>query len=263
MGVSVVMTDQVGYYSIVRYCGDTSRGESRNVAIVLAGGDDHAGGVRAAPISRVAPKARQAGLLDALLRGLAERVQSGGVIGEAGLRELAAASNATLTISMPKPFMDTDRASALQSLYRSFVGVASSREPRRKGEILDCVVAQLVRNGAPLERNAYVDDFAVDVLLTGTRRATIQVLSFWLAETRGVTVEREAGHYLFGLERTGVEAVAVVQPPSGDGSGRLWQSHDRVQRWLEDAGVRAIRPDDLAVLSERYGGGHQLPLAYA
>ena len=256
------MTSDLGYYSLVRFCPDTSRGEVRNVAIVLVDPTRERGLVRAAPVSRVAPRARQAGLLDALLRSLAQRVGSGDVAGEAGLTALASASTPTLAITIPKPVEIQDPKATLASLYQSFVGVRSAREPNRKGDIVDVLVARLVRDGAPLERNAYVGDFAVDVLVTGNRSAAIQVLSFSVAESRGLAIEREAGHYLFGLEHTKLEGTAIVQPPTTDEIGRLWQSHDRVQRWLEDAGVRSVRPGDIPRLSAQYGAGIQLPLAY-
>jgi hypothetical protein len=260
MGDVGIMTEDLGYYSLVRFTPDTSRGEARNVAVILLNSRG-IGWVRAAPVSRVAPKARQAGMLDALLRGISARVGSGEVVGEAGLRALSESSTPTLWVTLPKPVLVVGDKTA-DSLYRAFVGVSSAREPRRKGELLDHLVARLVRAGAPIERNAYVGDFAVDVLVTGASAASIQVLSFCVGESRGLTIEREAGHYLFGLERHHMEAAAVVQPPVDGETTQLWKSYDRVHRWLDDAGVRTVRPADIGILSSKYGGGAQLPLSY-
>jgi hypothetical protein len=264
MGSLAVMTDRIGYYSLVRYTADIARGEGRNVAIVLVGDRPEDGGVRAAPPSRVAPRVRQAGILDAVLRSLASRVQSGQILGHTGLTNLASTSPSVISISPPRPaVIDTDTGSALDGLYHAFVGLPSAREPLRKGEILDRLVAYLVRSGAPVKREAYLGDFEIDALVSGPKPAAIQVLSFCVGVTRGVTVERETGHFLFGMERLKLEANAIVQPPREEPGGRLWTSYDRVQRWLDDAGVNSIRPSDMLTLANRYGGAEQLPLSYA
>jgi hypothetical protein len=114
-----------------------------------------------------------------------------------------------------------------------------------------------------VQRDAYVNDFAIDALISGPSHAAIQVLSFCVGDSRGVTVEREAGHFLFGMERLNLDATAVLQPPIESSGKVLWTSYDRVQRWLDDAGVASVRPSDIQVLAERYGGHHQLPLSYA
>jgi hypothetical protein len=258
------MIDRLGYYSLVRYTADLARGELRNVAVILVGEDPSSGAVRAAPLSRVAPKVRQAGVLDAVLRSLAARLNSGQIVGQAGLMNIASASPSSIFITTPRPaVIDVDLASTLDNLYRAFVGVRSAREPLRKGEILDRLVASLVRMGASVQRDAYVRDFAIDALVSGPTDAAIQVLSFCIGGSRGVTVERETGHFLFGLERLNLEATAVVQPPTDAASRDLWASYDRVQRWLDDAGVSFIRPSDIPALARRYGGVEQLPLTYA
>ena len=258
------MTDQVGYYSIVRFAPDVSRGEGRNVAVILVGEKPEVGQVRAAPLSRVAPKVRQAGVLDAVLRSLAARVKEGAILGERGLASIATGSPATFSITQPRPtVIGTDPKGAIDGLYRAFIGVRAGREPNRKGEILDHLVSAMVRKGAPIEREAYLQDFAIDILVSGAKPAAIQVLSFCVGESRGVTVERETGHFLFGLERHGLEANAVVQPPN-DAAGRgLWTSYDRVQRWLDEARVNSVRPSDIQTLAARYGGVEQIPLTYA
>lgn len=257
------MTDRLGYYSLVRFTSDVTRGEGRNIAVILVGDRPEDGAVRAAPLSRVAPKVRQAGVLDAVLRSLATRVKSGHITGQNGLQSIASTSPSTVLITPPRPTMlDGDAKVAIDNLYRAFVGVRSSREPLRKGEILDRLVATLVRSGASVEREAYMDDFALDALVSGPQPAAIQVLSFCVGESRGVTVERETGHFLFGLERTHLEANAVIQPPIETSARGLWTSYDRVQRWLDDAGVNSIRPSEIQTLADRYGGVEQLPLSY-
>jgi len=258
------MSERVGYYSLVRFAADVARGEARNVAVILVGDHPDDGGVRAAPLSRVAPRARQAGVLDALLRSLATRVKSGQILGEEGLSGLASISPGSFSITAPqRTTIERDKKRAIDNLYRAFVGVRAAREPSRKGAIVDELVAAMGRAGAAIKRNAYLGDFAIDVVVTGPREAAIQVLSFCVGESRGVSVEREAGHFLFGLERLDVEANAVVQPPKDSDGPGLWTSHDRVQRWLADAGVATVATSDLRLLAGRYGGGEQIPLTYA
>lgn len=258
------MIERVGYYSLVRFSSDVARGEGRNVAVILVGDSPEDGAVRAAPLSRVSTRARHAGVLDALLRSIAARVQTGQIVGRAGLARLVSTIPSTVSITEPRPAVVVgDATVAMEQLYRSFVGVRSSREPFRKGEILDRLVATLVRTGAPVERDSYLQDFAIDALIPSPQPAAIQVLSFCVGESRGVTVEREAGHFLFGLERLKVDAHAVVQPPTEPPDSRLWTSYDRVHRWLDDAGVPSIRPSEIQALADRYGGVEQLPLSYA
>jgi hypothetical protein len=264
MGGFAVMTDRPGYYSLVRFTPDVARGEGRNIAVLLVGERPEDGAVRAAPLSRVASRARQAGVLDAVLRSLAARIKSGNLIGHAGLMSIASTSSSTVSITAPRPtVISSDAKGAIDNLYRAFVGVRTSREPLRKGEILDRLVATLVRSGATVERETYLNDFAFDALVSGPQPAAIQVLSFCVGESRGVTVERETGHFLFGLERIHLEANAVIQPPNESSAGALWTSYDRVQRWLDDAGVNSIRPSGIQALADRYGGVEQLPLSYA
>ena len=264
MGSVAVMTDRLGYYSLVRFSSDLVRGEPRNIAVILVDSDAPEGAVRAAPLSRVAPRVRDAGVLDAVLRSLAARVQAGEIIGQAGLMSIASTSTSTVSISAPKPaIVDGEMKESLDRLYQSFVGVRSARQPLRKGEILDRLVASLVRTGAPVQRDAYVKDFAIDALISGSSHAAIQVLSFCVGDSRGVTVEREAGHFLFGMERLRIDATAVLQPPIEASGKGLWTSYDRVQRWLDDARVPSVRPSDINLLAERFGGHQQLPLSYA
>jgi len=258
------MTDRLGFYSLVRYTPDLTRGEVRNVAVILVGDQPGDGAIRAAPLSRVASKLRQAGLLDGVIRSLAARVQSGQILGEVGLLRIASTSPSMVSITAPLPaLIETDPKVTLDGLYRAFVGVQAAREPLRKGEILDRLIASLVRAGTTVERDAYLHDFAIDALIDGPKPAAVQVLSFCVGESRGVTVERESGHFLFGLERLKLEANAVVQPPTEAAGGPLWTSYDRVQRWLDDAGVNSIRPSEIQSLATKYGGVEQLPLSYA
>jgi hypothetical protein len=264
MGSFTIMTDRLGYYSLVRFAVDVTRGEARNVAVVLVGDLPEDGAVRAAPLSHVAPKARQAGVLDAVLRSLASRVKSGQIVGHAGLLSVASTSASAVSITVPRPtVIEDDSTTTIDNLYRAFVGVRSSRQPLRKGEILDRLVATLVRTGASVKRDAYMNDIAIDALVSGPQPAAIQVLSFCVGESRGVTVERETGHFLFGLDRLQLEANAVIQPPTEVSARGLWTSYDRVLRWLDDAGVNSIRPSDIQALADRYGGIEQLPLTYS
>jgi hypothetical protein len=61
------------------------------------------------------------------------------------------------------------------------------------------------------------------------------VLSFAGTRKDWLPTERDAAHFLYGLERLGIPGQGVVQPP-GDGKGAR-ESYDRVTGWFEQQEV--------------------------
>lgn len=61
-------------------------------------------------------------------------------------------------------------------------------------------------------------------------------------------IERDAGHFLFGIEHLEVDGRAVIQPPP---NGSPPDAYARIQGWLESATCRSSRPTSLRMLSRR------------
>ncbi len=136
----------------------------------------------------------------------------------------------------------------LTALYRAYVSPrGGGSRLATKGVVLDRVLNALRRQGVPARRGAYIDDFIFDVVV-GKERArqhtVLEVLSFAAARKDWTPVERDAGHFLYALQRLKIEGKAVVQPPS-DGNGAA-TSYERVRGWLDDEHVRIVSPDELA-----------------
>jgi hypothetical protein len=73
------------------------------------------------------------------------------------------------------------------------------------------------------------------------------VLSFATAAKEWASVEHDAGHFLYAVERVRLQPLAVVQPPDKDKSTEnATTSFKRITRWFDKAGVRTIELDELA-----------------
>lgn len=257
------MNVQSAIYSLLRYTPNVARGETKNIAVIVVDEARETGLVRAAPMSSVSRRPSEQAMIDAVVRNVARRVRDGELTNAAGLLELASAPVAALSLTIPSALeVSTDIRSALDRLYRAFVGPPPhGRNPLRKGEILDRLMASLTATGAAVSRGRYVGDFTFDALIEQSERpAAIQVLSFAVAPSSSLVLEREAAHMLFGLEHVSLDCTAVVQPPVDHSSATLNASFDRVRRWIDAAGVPMVESTQLPQLAAQYAGTEQLPL---
>jgi hypothetical protein len=141
-----------------------------------------------------------------------------------------------------------DAEDALAALYRAYLATRSTGgRALTKGVLLDRVVEALRRRGEDVKRGSYVEDFLFDAVIPrkNGEPAVFEVLSFAAQRKDWTPLERDAGHFLFALEKASVgQATAVVQPPTEQESG-AWSSYYRIDRWLEQAHVARKTLDEL------------------
>ncbi len=58
-------------------------------------------------------------------------------------------------------------------------------------------------------------------------------------------MERDAGHFLYGLERLSIPGQAVVQPPSDESDSGAEAAWTRVRRWFDNADVPVLEPQEV------------------
>ena len=249
---------------MLRYRPDATRDEPRNLAVLLVQESGGAGVIQAAPVSQMSPRLHEQGLVDAILVSLARRLASGDVQGEAGLARLCRSSGPTLEVTHPEPtvIMDDPHVTA-RVLYKSLVSPRrGARDSLQKGAILDRVVRLCRANGAEISRGQYVGDFIFDAVVTSPDRVptAIEVLTFHGVKANSGSIERDAGHYLFGLTHVDANPVCVLEPPSQQSSRSVWQSHDRVSRWLQTGKIKTYPAHDIDQMVGSLAGNQQLPL---
>jgi hypothetical protein len=239
-----------GYFSILRWASDATRDEARNVAVVLVDAEGQFGGVRAAPPSSLSSSLREQGLLDSLIQGLSHQFDGPDKPDLQRLGELRGSLEHSLYLTEPRPAAVADVAVTLRALYRAYVTPRSTPRALTKSVVLDGVMAGLRRRGLTVSRSEYVDDFIFDVVVRDVPRpAAVEVLSFATATKDWVPAERDAGHFIYGLQRVGLQGHAVIQPPSADSAPTAHTSYERVTRWFNKESVPVISPAALA------GGG--------
>jgi hypothetical protein len=235
-----------GYYSLLRWRPDATRDEARNIAVLLVDEVHDFASLEHAPLSSISQRLREQGILDDVLVGLKERLASIAEMGSDELRALSRDFQRSLVVTAPKRVAVDDPAATLHALYGAFVAPrrgGGSRAPT-KGVILDRVVQALRAQGARARRGAYIDDFIFDVVVEGERdRAVFEVLSFAVERKDWTPVERDAGHFLYAVQRLEVHGRAVVQPPLNGHSAA--ESYKRVRRWLDTEKVPIVAPEDL------------------
>ncbi len=245
-----------GYFSLLRWCPDIARDEPRNIAVVLLAPEGGYAGLRPIPVSSFSSKLHEQGLLDASLVALSAQLARP-EFGVDLLHELHNSLSSSLRLTEPKPVaVNTENAAdTLNALYRSFVA-ARSRGSRglTKGVVLDKVVNGLRQSGWSVKRGAYIEDIIFDVVVDSGPAGAVaggamSVFSFAAPRKDWAPIEKDAGHFLFGVQRLGVPAWAVVQPPTDKAPGA--QEHFvRVNRWLTSADVRVTHPDTLTMQEE-------------
>lgn len=234
-----------GHFALLRWRPDATRDEARNVAVLLAAEDGSYAGIRHAPLSSVSVKLRDQGILDDVLTGLAARLEDPAGSLEL-LQELYGRFGRSVVVTEPKPVAVYDPSEALAAMYRAYVAPrGGGSRAATKGSVLDKVVDVFREQGLKVRRGAYLDDFIFDVVLEngGNSPAVVEVLSFAAPRKDWAPVERDAGHFLYARRRLDVPGRAIIQPPTGE-TGAV-ESHDRIQRWLENDEVPSITVDDL------------------
>lgn len=233
-----------GHYALLRWRVDPTRDEARNIAVLLVDARGRFGGVRHAPVSSISPRLRDQGIVDDVLLGITQRIDDGLRLRD--LRELHSLLRESLVVTDPEPVAVGEPDETLDALYRAFIAPrAGGSRALTKGVLLDRVVTSLRRQGLPVRRGAYIDDFIFDVIVSeGAQTSVFEVLSFAVPRKDWTPVERDAAHFLYALRRVGhVEGRAVIQPPSERRAGRT--SYERVRRWLDEEDVPTLAPDEL------------------
>jgi len=237
-----------GFFSIVRWSADATRDEARNIAVVLVDAEGQFGGVKTAPPSSLSQDLRQQGLLDAVLHGLARQFEQEDRPDLQRMRQISAGLSQSLYLTEPKATAVPDPDLTLQALYRAYV--APLPQPRRaltKSVVIDRVVQGLRRRGFQVKRAQYMGEFFFDALVE-TERTVIpfDVLSFAGNKKDWLPSERDAGHFLYGLERLGLPGRAVIQPPAAESGEPADITWTRVRRWFDEAHVPVFEPDEVA-----------------
>jgi len=249
-----------GYYSLVRYRSDPARGEGRNIAVVLVDAEGQFGGVRMASATALSQNAHQRGFLDTMLRGFKAQFEGSSKPDLSRLKELSDQFDRSIQITEPLPTAVPDPEQTLEALYKAFVARAGGGGAEMtKADIADKVQAVYLKRGFVVRRSYYVKDVNFDLVVDRPEggRLACEVLSFVTrakTERGWLPVERDAGHFLYALQRVEMQGqgMAVVQPPVGDSPEQAQASFARISRWFDDADVPVHTPEELV--------SEQLPL---
>jgi hypothetical protein len=242
---------QRGYFSVLRWRNDVGRDEAKNLAILLVDAEGQWGGIKAAPLSGISSRLKDQGLLDSMLVGLSKQFEGVQKPDLDRLQTLSRSLQHSIYLTEPKATAVADVNETLHALYRAFVAPrAGGGRVVTKSVVLDRVVEMLRKRGFGVKRGHYVDDFLFDAIVSDASKKqgqAIEVLSFATAAKEWTTVEHDAGHFLYAVERVRLQPLAVVQPPDKDKSTEnATTSFKRITRWFDKAGVRIIEPDELA-----------------
>lgn len=241
-----------GYFSVLRWRSDPTRDEARNVAVILVDEAGRIGGVRAAPISSISPTLHEQGLLDEVVASLERRMASPEKLRLADLVAIRDQLQRSLYLTEPRPVAVSDTELTLGALYRAYA------RPRQagghgitKGRVLDRVVSTLRVRGWQVHRAQRLHDILFDIVVEAPEAAVGSVLSFASAAHDFAAVERDAGHFLYGLDRTGRPGFAYIQSPREDALQPARDAHGRVSSWYREANVDVKSPDELAARPEQ------------
>ncbi len=235
-----------GFFSLLRWRPDITRDEAKNVAVILVAPDEGVGRLRSVPVSSVSSRVREQGLLDSILVQLEARLAEEPKPGLDTLEELHKAIDRTLYVTEPRPVAVTTVDEAMRTLYRALLHKPTGQRAVTKGIVLDRVVTILRHRGFEVSRGAEVGDFLFDAVITSRGRPSsiFGVLSFAAARKDWTPILHDAGHFLYALERVRTPGKAVIQPP-GPGPTDAASVHDRVVRWLDEAKVEHLLPEEL------------------
>lgn len=127
------------YFSLLRWASDPTRGEARNVAVILVDEAGSLGAIRSAPLSTISPSIHQQGLIDAVLSALERRMRSPAQrLRLEDLHALRSQLQQSLQITEPKAVAVSDVDSTLRALYRAYAAPrARGSSVLTKGRLLD------------------------------------------------------------------------------------------------------------------------------
>jgi len=242
--VAVSATRQ-GWFSLLRWRSDVARDEAKNVALLLVDAKGAFSRFQAAPVSAVSSRLREQGLLDAALHGLERQVE--GTFTLERLSAMYAQLDRSLYLTKPKAVAVHDVDTTARALYRALIAprIGGSSRPT-KSVLLDRLVTAYRRQGVSVERGAYIGDFIFDAVLnSGDQRQVVDVLSFAAPRKDWTPLERDAGHFLFGLGHVNLPGIAVVQPPTDTTASIAKETHDRVRRWFVESKVEIRSPEEI------------------
>ena len=252
-----------GFYSVVRYTPDPVRDEAKNVALMLVDETRNLGRIRVAPLSQVAARLEEHGLLDSLLVGLATRLESGDLRQRRGVELLSATLGPTLSMSPPRgAAIAANLDETLKSLYQAYVAPRRARDAgTSRGEILDRLVRVCRKVGATIEPGSTIEDVLFDAVMRGGDRITpLQILSFDTEAQSPRGIEHAAGYFLYGLDRVHTQGICVLQPPRHTSSSPIKVSFERISRWMSDAGVETVEAAAFSRVAASMAGRLPLPL---
>jgi hypothetical protein len=205
--------------------------------------------------------------LDAALVGIARTVARQGVEAIETLLSWKRHSGGAIQLSdaFPADLGDSPE-DTLDVLFKSLIAQRTGR-PRGvpRGALLDKVVSQFRRVGAPVRRGEYLEDFLLDAVLTPSARSVtaLYVESFACEGRDWGRAERDAGYFMFALEQLKVDGIAVLQEPTDVGGDDARRSYERICRWASDVGLPTARPIDLSALATDFATEEQLALVMA
>jgi hypothetical protein len=235
------------FFSVLRWRTDPTRDEARNVAVVLVNEDGTLGGVRSAPLSQVSSRLHDQGLLDATLVALERRFDGESKPTLSDLDAMRLQLQRSLYLTEPQPVAVSDVDATLDALYRAYAAPRNAgSKVATKGHLLDQTVVALRRRGWMLKRGEYVGSFIFDLVAASPEPLLIECLSFASGAASLVSVEQDAGHFLYGLRRLSLKGLAIVQEPPADARQSAVDSFNRVRSWLADDDVNVMNPSDIA-----------------
>lgn len=239
-----------GYFSILRFRRDATRDEARNLGVILVDDEGEFGGIRAVSAGSLGPALQRQGILDSLVHGLQDRFQDPDA--KPDLRMLMELSNRfgeSIVITQPQRVAVSENPDeALQALYRTYVQPAGGGSGGlSKSQLARKMVAALEIRGWTTERRYRLNGFVFDIVATSEseKRLALEVLSFATRNKDPLPTEHDAAHFLFAAQQTSVSSLAIVAPPNEVTTIPMAESHDRVMKWIREAEVTAIRPEDL------------------
>jgi hypothetical protein len=153
----------------------------------------------------------------------------------------------SLYLTPPAQTLVIDSEITLASLYKAYVSVRpEGSSVQTKGRVLDGVVGSLRNSGLNVRRGDYYNDFLFDIVIAPNeeRPQVAEVLSFATPAKEWAAVEHDAGHFLYAIEQAQLDGLTFIRPPSATSHENAVVSFHRVSRWMSEAGVRVLSPED-------------------
>lgn len=241
---------QQGFFSILRWRNDVVRDEAKNVAVVLVDPEGQFGGVKPAPLSRVSPRLHEQGILDAMIVGLQKQFVAQHKPDLEALNRMQESLVRSVYLTVPQPVAVPDPNRVLEALYRAYVRPpAAGGAALTKGAVIDRAADDLRKAGLIVRRSDYIGDFIFDLVIERQTPLVVDVLSFATTARDFTQAERDAGHFLYALERENLAGRGVIKPPSDASHENARKSHDRVLRLFEGAHVPVLEPSKVGDLA--------------